>query len=498
MQLPSVLKTTNPYRNWLPVAAAVCAGVALGAVSMIVSPSITFAAAIGVALIVAILRRAEIGILCLLIATSTLIGGANDLPHVSMGVGTVYLTDVLLWVMLGWIFVRLQVEKGFRLVHTPLDMPILAFVGVGLISTALAILGGSLTLTASLAEVRNVINFLVFFVITNLVREPRQIRLLVSGIVLLGAVVAGAMAAQFLLGGSIQIVPGRVETLFTQGESASGVTQVLPPGQSLVLVAFLILLALLVVDSHSPRNGIRFFLAGVTGVGVLITFNRNFWIGVAVVLAFWIILLGGKERVRLATWGFSAVLAAIPLLLAFSLISEARTAQTLGAVVGRVSSLVQSNVLEETSLTFRYREDSYALSQMTSLPVLGLGLGAKYRPWDPMLDWEQYDGRAYIHNGHYWLILNTGFLGYFLFAAASLIFIVRGLRQWRRLSTPFERGIALVLPTTFAALAVVAIVNPIYVQWNWTPVLAAMWGINEIILRLPKLEMANALEGTSR
>ena len=122
--------------------------------------------------------------------------------------------------------------------RTPLDRPLLIFYGVTLLSTFIAIFQSSVEVEEARRATRVLSYYLTFFIVTNLVRERRQLNFLLNGLFLLATIVAAAMVAQFLLGDSVQLLPGRVESLDTQGTMFEDVTRILPPGCSIVLVSF--------------------------------------------------------------------------------------------------------------------------------------------------------------------------------------------------------------------------------------------------------------------
>src|SRR6185437_13270802 len=135
------------------------------------------------------LKRPEIGVLAILIITSTVIP-ESSLPRISIGIGTIYIPDILLGGLLALIFIRRVVEGEFFGLHTPLDWPLLGFWGIAMLSTYRSFFHGSITFNQSLAPVRTVSYYLIFFVITNLVRQEKQVALLVKGIYLLATFVA--------------------------------------------------------------------------------------------------------------------------------------------------------------------------------------------------------------------------------------------------------------------------------------------------------------------
>ena len=108
----------------------------------------------------------------------------------------------------------------------------------------------------------------------------------------------------------------------------------------------------------------------------------------------------------------------------------------MNGVATRFDTLFNPDTLGESSLAYRQVETEYALPQIASHPLIGLGLGANYRPLDNRIDFGvlAYDKLAYIHNGHLWMILKTGIIGYLFFIWFLFLFFAT---QFKILETNF-------------------------------------------------------------
>jgi hypothetical protein len=426
----------------------VCAvGIALGIIALCLSPlSLLAALATGV-LIVSAVRRPEIALLAILVAQSTIIF-EDRMPLIPIGIGSLHIADVILLALFGLVLLRWLAESDFQIVRTPIDLPLLAFYSVAVLSTFTAILASSLGFNQGLRGIRDITYYLAFLLVTNLVREHRQLTLLRRGILILATAVAMAMIAQYVMGASLHLLPGRVETLSTRGHTYGGVFRILPPGQSLILVAFIVSTVTLVLTRFRPSSMLRLLQWGLLGLVVLLTFNRTYWVAVAVELLLLGYLVKGHDRRRLIGWSLLVAFLGTVTLIAAVYEPESPTASLASASYQRLRTLVDPDTPREDSLEMRYVEYEYAVPQVSSLPLIGLGIGSRYRPWDPRIDWEApgglgFDGRAYIHNGHLWILLQSGLLGYLCFAWMSLTFLARGFRQWRRIPDPRTRAAVL-------------------------------------------------------
>jgi hypothetical protein len=456
-------------------------GLILGLAALRFSPLWVLAALIGVGVVLFGLWRPEILVLAYLVLTSSVFRVTRALSF-SLGFATVYYTDVLLLLLFGLIAVRWLVERNFKLVRTPLDWPLLIFWCAALLSTLIAIIGSALPWQQSLGEVRVVTSYLLFFAVTNLVRDRRRLVLLVEGLLLLAAGVAVATAAQYLVGSSQSILAGRVAVLATEGQVLSDVTRVIPPGQSLMVVAFVAVFTLMVLERVRLIDLPRFLQLGLLGLGIMITFFRASWGAIALMLALLGFVANKQERQRFIGWVLVAALSVSMVIMVFMLQSESRGLKLAQAAFDRLSTLASSSTYEDpqSSLQWRMFEYSYALPHIWANPIIGLGLGARYRPLTSK-DWAGFDGRPFVHNGHIYILLKTGIFGYLGLMVFLLGVLVRGLRYWRRIPDPYLRGIALAFALTSLAVLLVSILEPYVMTTGWTPVIGVTAGVNEVI-----------------
>jgi len=154
------------------------------------------------------------------------------------------------------------------------------------------------------------------------------------------------------------------------------------------------------------------------------------------------------------------------------------------AAFARLSTLANPLTYEDPNSSLRWRdfEYGYALTQILTNPILGLGLGAKYRPLTSK-DYEGFDGRGFIHNGHLYIMLKSGILAYVALLWFLLAVLIRGLSNWQRIPDPYIRGIVVAFALTSLGVLIVSNVEPYLMTSGWTPVIGIIAGINEVALR---------------
>lgn len=484
----SIKESFRPNGSLFRTIVGSCFGLLLGIAFLRFSPLLVLGALAAVLYIYFTLKRPEFAILGILIATSSIVF-ENQLPLIPMGGASLIFPDILLLGSLGLVILRWLVEPEFKIVRTPLDLPLLVFYGVTLLSTFIAINQSSVDVVDARRWIRVISYYLTFFIVTNLVRERRQLDLLLNGLFLLATIVAAAMAVQFLLGGSVPFLPGRVETLQTLGTMYEDVARISPPGLSILVVSFVAMLCILALEKSKPSSWLKFLQCGLMGMALVFTFLRSYW--AVLILAFFLLayLLRGADRQRLVGWGLVVLCPAVVILLVVFSDPNSRAAKLVGASMDRLSTLGNSGTFQGQYDTFNWRmiENRYAIPAIASHALIGMGMGFTYRPWDHRLDMPDpsastYDFRKHIHNGHFWILLQSGLVGYLGFLWLSFAFLFRGFRHWRSLADDRLRGVVLGFTLAYLAILIAAVVNSTFMQWRWVPVIGLMMGVNEVIL----------------
>jgi O-antigen ligase len=398
--------------------------------------------------------------------------------------------DILLLGLLGSIAVRWLLVPEFRIARTPLDRPLLIFYGVTLFSTLVAIVQSSVDLDQAIAAIRIFSYYLTFFVVTNLVRERRQLNFLVNGIFLLATVVAVAMVGQYVLGDSVRLVGSQVGAMEEMpGRTLGDVVRITPPGYSIVMVSFVAILCTLVSAKLKPVGLLRFLQCGLMGMALLLTFFRSYWAALIAVIFLVMFLVRGADTRRLIGWGVVVMLPAVVLLLVVFNAPDLPVSRLLEGSWDRLRTVGSIGAFTGGDENYNYRrlENEYAFSAIASSPIIGLGLGAAYRPLDPRIDWRDAEGlhdrTNQIHNSHLGILLQSGVLGYLSLMWLSLAFLLRGLRNWRHVPNDRLRGVVLGFTLAYLAILIAAGANSVFMQWFWVPVLGIIMGINEGILR---------------
>lgn len=472
------------------VSAGVAAALLVGA-SFVASPWLVLG---GLVAVVGASRfwRSPIPALLLILIFYSTIFEVDVLPLVPIGIGSLNPIDVVLLSCLAMIAFRRWREPDFTFFIGLPEFAVLIFVTALALSTVVGLTEGLTNIDDATNEIRYSGYYLVILVVGALSTSIRDVDRLINCFLGLAVLVALLMIIQAAVGDAITLVNGRVEPI-GQGEAdPDGATRVIPGGRYLILVAFWTFSTLLgMAREHVWKYRIGWL---VTGAGVLLTFNRNFWVSSVVVLSLIAIALGRGHRRHFGRGLLGATGIATALCLAVLVGPSNEVKTSLIGFGDRTLSIFDSETYESTSTTpngslssleFRRAENRYAAPHLTPPSPLGLGAGAPYRPLDPRLDWDEFiDGPAYIHNGHFWVLIKAGYIGYGALMVAFLSSIARGLNLWRRLEDPKHQAVCIVFSLGLVGVLLSSIVDPALTDATWAPIFGVITGVNAAFLRL--------------
>lgn len=477
-----IKQTSNPFRSTLfMVYLSIMVGALLGSAIALSSPQIVALGLITVFAAVLVMKNPVLGILSFIALTSTVLDSEAN-PGISIGFGTIYFTDIILFILFWLIGWTLLTHPENKFVQTPLDVPLFLFVAVAFISTVIQILKGTITVQDSLGQWRDIMGYLIFFPVTNLLRTKKQVRYLRRSIIAFACIVSIVMIIQYILGTTLPFLPGRVEVLSTEGTRFFSVTRIIPPGYSIVFAAFVTIMTVWFFDEKYSGKLILSVPLVLTGVGVLLTFKRHFWGSLLITFLIMALISNGKEIQRILLRGLSTFSIMLVTLFFMMNYTGSTGPNLLLSSADRLFSLIRADTYEDLNSSLRWRdfENKYAIPQIASHPFIGIGVGTQYRPWVWDKDWTDFDGRNFIHNGFFWLLLRTGGIGFLLMTGIMVTVIYRGFKYWRIA----HRG-SYVLGFTLVIIGMLLgnWVEPLISEWVWTALIATMMAMNELSIR---------------
>jgi O-antigen ligase len=431
---------------------AIVAGAALG---VRVHPLAGFALVLGVATGVGILVQPLVGFVAFILTVTLLPFAVIPIPI--GGVRLTFVDAILAGLLLVWV-ARLLLRRQETLRTTPLDGPILVFIGLAIVSFLFGIHSTTAELTRFFLKTINGILF--FFTVVNLVDDRWALRLVVR------ALIVGATGAA-LLGILLYFLDQELATRILVSLRAIGyypsgsiVTRTIAESQMLravgtsvdpnVLAGTLLLTApytatqLFSAKPVVPRAWLLPALAAML-LCLVLTFSRSSWAGAMAAGAFlavlryrriWVVALLVAATIAVTPWG--------------------------DLVVDRFQSGIE---FEDRAAQMRLGEYRDAIRLIQAYPWFGVGFGAA-----PDLE-------LYIAASSVYLLIaeQMGLIGLTAFLVVIGTFYVAALRAWRQLVDPEYEAALLGAVGALTGALVAGIFDHYFFNLHFPQTIALFW-----------------------
>lgn len=257
------------------------------------------------------------------------------------------------------------------------------------------------------AEASIVLHWAMFLAVALLVHDEQSAERVLMAIIGLAVVLCLVSLAQSLFGLRLNFSgESRVEVLDEASGGIAGIKRSLVPGLALVLFTYF--LALVAILRGSGRLWAWWLVLLVTMLALFVSFGRALWAVTAVLSFVAAAMVGRRAFVRFT---FFAVLMGA---LVVAVLAVAKP-DALEGIVNRMTSVANEGGAS-TSLGWRLTENHFALPQIMNHLLIGLGLGAEYKP--RLVELRYFSEQThYIHNGYLYVLLKMGLIGLLLYLA---------------------------------------------------------------------------------
>jgi O-antigen ligase len=459
-------------------------GLLIGAACVLLPPSTVLLGVAGALSLLIIAFKPEFGILVIVVITSNLVNPDN-LPLLKAGGISFHISDLILLFLLAKVVVTALISRKVKLIQTPLDFPAFWFCLASILSVFIAISNPSSGIDFIFRRFRPIAYYLIFFAVTNLIVNKRQLFTLVYGLVII-AVLASTMMLIQIIFPSVQIIPTRELTLITAGQDFSGVERTYFQGDRVIYLLLMVILTSLIIKGKLFPSWLEFILVGVIGIGEILTFQRNYWLTIISIAILLFFIVSRIERIRFIRWLILSVV-----LLAIMFNFPGFPIRYWNAAVDRLSRGMQLETLVgDTSTQYRVDETKAAIQSIIAKPVLGIGLGNFYRPAFQFEDPTNVEEnlRWYIHNSYLWVWIDMGLIGLIPFLWFYLAAIIKHLLQWRRIRDSKLQAVMLGGSLGILGQSISNLVAPNFIQTWILVIFPIVIGMNEVILRLDSIE----------
>lgn len=437
----------------------------------------------GLSFILVTIQWAEIGILSFMALLSGLIS-LTWLPALSLGPISIHISDAMLILLFGLVFLRATTQLGYRLFGSPLMLPLLLFIGAFLLSAVNAIFIYGVGPNAVLRTLRVLVLWAAFIPALQLIRTEKALRRFLTGLMIFTIIL--------LIG---VLFPNRFDPLLyievrnagTGTEIYSGFTRFYYAGDMLLYAMIPITVASL-ATIKKPNQFWRMALLGLLIYWAFKTFFRQYWLTLFVVCVLLLFLISTHERIRLLK-RMMPVLAIGTLIIIFLMSTQSARLENITYVLqDRISSLLQNPFKNESSLRWRIFETRYALMQISRHPTFGLGLANSYRPPMESEANTMYSGWAarYIENGYLYIAVMMGLAGLIPFLWLCAVYLIQTVQHRHEIQDEWLRAVYIGFGLAFLGMVACNIASPTFVIGTRLVLFPIAMAVSETILRVER------------
>lgn len=341
-----------------------------------------------------------------LVAISSKLIADSFLPSIPFLGGTLPFSDVGLIAVSGFALIKYYSDRSkVLLAAKPVVVPIIVIFLIFLFSILRALIELRLPIKDVLGESRHFLYWLLVPVVILVTANRSRMHFFIYGLLIIAALFSVGQILQGVFG--INVFGRELTELDTMGNVSSNVLRSMTSGIHLIVWGFMFVTMLFIFKVKS--NVLLILLCGLLGAGIFLTYGRAIWGGVVIALFLLSFKVGLKRFSRVGIMygivgilGISAMLAIKP-----------------AAISGAVDRLfsVESEVEKGSSLAWRYYENELSWAAIKSHPILGIGLGAAYRPH--MRSDVTAEQVRYVHSAYMYVTLKMGTL-----AMAAIIWLL--------------------------------------------------------------------------
>lgn len=319
-------------------------------------------------------------------------------------------------------------------------------------SALLAVSSHATTLSEAFQWGRSFLPLTFFFVIVRLFPEPAERRTLLFGAAVLAAV-TGLVALLVSMGVGFPSIVGVADAVKAEGEAE----RVRLPGLSAGYALFWYC-AVQIASRQGTQRLVWGALLGGIALDILVSLNRNMWVGIVLGLLLMAIIGGSMVRSRISA--ALAVLAAAAIL--FVVFGGSGSSEKVDPILARGATILNpGKTTQENSLQDRARETEQAWDTAQKHLLVGVGVGASFGvegthllTSGSFLVGNRTEPQLFLHNQYLYLLLIAGIPGLIAF----VLFLGLSVKAaWTR--APRDPaiaacgvGIALIMVSAFVAI----------------------------------------------
>ncbi len=396
-------------------------------------------------------RQPILGVL-LAVASTSSIFKPSLLPMVTLGGADVMSPEVLIILALITAILRYGVNNSVRrILSSAMTLPLLIFFALVVVSIFHSItLYKDLELTEIISRSRTLFYYVLFFPVLLTIRDERDLRFLINGLLVITAIVSIYFIYTAMFGWTplhYYLRTGIVAGLKNVGAGASSSFRLREgrmqdvPGTALVVTMFFIVIGLF-IHGHSSRRVLSYgFLSALFTIPILLTFTRTTWATTLFMFpVLWLLIR--RKTFRLTK--LALIMGGGFLLVFLALALYPKYADIIGFSIDRLKSFFVENVDTSTAL-WRIVEMKAALEVVLDDPLFGMGVAGEF-----VRKAVEYEGQEFllihryvVHNSFLTLSMKVGIPALVVFLYIYFSAIVGAFKVFRKSGNLLVKGIAI-------------------------------------------------------
>lgn len=423
---------------------------------------------LGLPIVLLLWQWPEIGLLALIFLSGSFIPQSIVDLRLPIG-GGLDLRDMALIGLFGLIFLR-QLSRGtLKVPWWPVGGPLSLFLILAGFSAFYALFFEHVETNWALGDLRILILYLTFFIVLWSIDRAEQLKTLLIGLFIIADLTAMIIYLQQFLGAGNPLLQAMLVGRDWRVYELTGAVRVVPAGQVLMHFMFFVALGILVLGHPNWRlKTLCVIQVLFLGGGHIYTYMRAQWVAMIIGIGLILIVLIPKFRQRQARAVIIVVCAALVFagMIVGAPLSQISSSPFVAGVSERFGSiLTPSDTSETQSLQWRSFEIQKALEAIREQPLIGVGLGNRYRSLSAyaseasgsLTDGRVDSGRVsrftrYVHNSYVSIAVKMGISGLIVLLWFCAAVLIKGFQVYRGMPDSGYKGVILGVLVAFVGL----------------------------------------------
>lgn len=466
-------------------------------VGLYLNPELTIfalaAIGIGTPILLLVWFRPEFGILAIIFLTSSFVRA--DIVDIRLPIGGGFdLRDLAFLGLLGLVFLRELIQKKIVIRCWRVSGPLILFLFLTFFSAFYALFYQNVEQNWVLSDLRILSYYALFFMVIWSIKRIDQLQIMLIGLFVIADLTTLVIYLQQFLGADNPILKVMMPATGWGIYQMSAGVRVVPAGHILMHFTWFIAFGLYVFALlKPPQKYFLLFQLFFIGVGHILTYVRSQWVAMFIGIIFLILVTILKYRMLMSRYmmiGISLFLF-MALILGFFGISDLYQIPLMSGIVDRFSSLLSlDSTMESNSLQWRIFENRKAFDSILKHPILGVGLGGRYRELTTLQgeavgQWTRGSLAAgevsrftrYVHNSYLSITVKMGITALIVLVWFFIAFLLNSMAVYRNLNDPKFKGITLGVVAGFMGILAWAYYHAHFIKVEATPVMGLMTGL---------------------